>query len=120
MNVPVTPVLEHLPRFCRRVRLTKHMVKKLVREGRLEHIMLGNRIHIPIGAFERFVEKEAAPCRVETPAPISGGPSAPAATTSSGTRPAVTVSAALVRHRSKQLKSCCPNSAQPRRPPPPP
>jgi hypothetical protein len=104
MNVPVTPVLEHLPRFCRRVGLSEHMAKKLIREGRLEHIIVGNRIHIPNGAFERFVERELALCRVETPAHACATSKSANPGTSSGSSAAASASAALARQIGKRLK----------------
>ena len=104
--------LETPKQLARRVGITERQVRHLVQVRQLEHVPIGRRIFIPVGAFARFLEaKKVAPCQDETKAPdFAGSPSA-AATISSGPREGAVASAALARQTAKRLKSCSDNSS---------
>src|SRR5262249_52491785 len=43
--------------------LTERQIRSLIDSGKLEYVMIGCRVHIPDGAFERFVEaNKVSPC----------------------------------------------------------
>jgi hypothetical protein len=42
--------------LAERVGLTKRQINKLIGDGKLEHVCIGERKHIPVGAWGRFVQ----------------------------------------------------------------
>ena len=56
--------LETPKQLAARVNLSEGQVRNLIRTGRLEHIMVGCRVLIPVGAFAQFLEaKKVKPCQ---------------------------------------------------------
>jgi hypothetical protein len=79
--------LETPKQLAGRVGITERQVRHLVQIRQLEHVPIGRRIFIPVGAFARFLEaKKVAPCQDETKAPDCAGSPSAAATISSGPR----------------------------------
>src|SRR4051794_3072310 len=99
------PTLLHLPRLCKREGVSRYMVQKLIEEGRLEFVLLGTRVYIPAGAWERFIERETAKCRNATPVPDSAGSRSAARSISSTTSDAARSSAARALRTAKKLKT---------------
>ena len=56
-------ILETPKQLAARVGLKERAIRSLIDAGKLEYIMIGSRVHIPDGAFERFVEaNKVSPC----------------------------------------------------------
>ena len=109
--------LETPKQLAARVGLSERQVRHLIQTRQLEHIMIGCRVHIPAGAFTRFLEAtKVSPCQDETRAPGSAGSTSAAASTSPGPSAAAAASAALARQTANKLKSRSPNCIQQREP----
>ena len=98
--------LETPKQLATRVGLSERQVRHLIQTRQLEHVMIGCRIHIPVGAFTRFLEaRSVLPCHDETKDRDCGGSTSGAVTTSSGPSEAAAASAALARQTANKLKS---------------
>jgi hypothetical protein len=59
--------LETPKQLAARVGLSDRQVRHLIQTRQLEHVMIGCRVHVPVGAFARFLEaKKVTPCPDET------------------------------------------------------
>jgi hypothetical protein len=82
----------------------------LIQTKQLEHVPIGRRILIPVGAFTRFVDaRKVLPCQDETKDRGSDGSTSANASTSPGRSEAAAASAALARQIASKLKSTSQN-----------
>ena len=66
--------LETPRQLADRVGLSERKVRHLIQTRQLEYVMVGSRIHIPRGAFARFIEaNRVTPCQDETKVPVFVG-----------------------------------------------
>src|SRR5689334_22144082 len=94
--------LETPKQLAARVGISERQVRHLVQTKQLEHVLIGCRVHIPGGAFSRFLKvKKVMPCQEETKARDSAGSTSAVAITSSGPSTAAAASAALARRTAK-------------------
>jgi len=104
--------LETPKQLAARVGITERQVRHLIATRQLEHVMIGCRVHIPVGAFARFIEvKKVLPWLGETKGRDSAGSTSAAASISSGPNEAAAASAALARQTANKLKSRLPSSS---------
>lgn len=97
--------LRTIPQFCRETGLSRYAVDTLVREGRLDHVVVVQRKLIPDGAYERFIEQNTVTsCRDETQVRASASSTSAASSTSSGLKEVAAGSAALARQTADKLK----------------
>jgi excisionase family DNA binding protein len=60
-------LLETPKQLAARVGLKERQIRTLIDSGKLEYVKIGCRVHIPDGAFERFIEhNKVTPCQDET------------------------------------------------------
>ena len=103
--------LETPKQLAARVGITERQVRHLIQTQQLEHVMIGCRVHIPVGAFARFLEASKVKAwHGETKDQSCAGLKSAAAITSSGPNEAAAASAALVRQNAHRLKSRSPSS----------
>ena len=99
--------LETPKQLAARVNLSERQVRRLIQTGRLQYLMIGCRVHIPSGAFERFVQEGSVkPWRDEIRDHAYVGLINANASTSSGRSTVAAASAQLARQNAKKLKSC--------------
>lgn len=104
--------LETPKQVAARVGLSEGQVRRLIQSGQLEHVYIGARVHIPAGAFEKFLaertvkswadatkDRDCATSRSEEP------------TTSLGQSLAVAASVQRVRQITKRLKESSGNGS---------
>lgn len=105
--------LETPKQLALRVGITERQVRHLITVGQLDHVYIGSRVHVPAGAFSRFLEakKVSASWDGVTKAPSCAGSKSAAASTSCGQSEAAAASAALARRTAKQLKLRSANSS---------
>ena len=66
--------LETPKQLAARTGLSERQIRHLIQTRQLEHVMIGCRVHIPCGAFMRFIEsKKVMPCHDEIRVPVSVG-----------------------------------------------
>jgi excisionase family DNA binding protein len=105
--------LETPRQLAERVGISERQVRHLTQTRQLEHIMIGSRVHIPIGAFERFLKaKSVKPCQDETKGRVSTGARNATASTSLGQTTAAAASAQLARQTANKLKQSSPNGSK--------
>jgi excisionase family DNA binding protein len=105
--------LETPKQLAKRVGLTEGKIRHLINTGQIEHVWIGSRVHVPKGAFGRFIEaKKVTPCQDEIKVPVSVGSKSATATTSSGPNMVAAASAALARQTANRLKSSSPNGSK--------
>jgi hypothetical protein len=93
-----------------RVRISERKLRRLIQIRRLEHVMIGCRVYIPVGAWARFLKAETVlPCHDETKDRDSAGSTSASASTSHGPNGAAAASARLARQTANELKSFSPN-----------
>jgi excisionase family DNA binding protein len=98
--------LETPKQVAARVGISERQVRHLVQTGQIEHVMIGCRVHIPIGAFKRFVEaKKVRPWQGEMRDQDYVTSQSANASTSLGRNVAAAASARLVRQTANVLKS---------------
>ncbi len=103
--------LETPKQLAARVGITERQVRHLIQTRQLEHVMIGCRVLIPVGAFARFIEAtRVPPCLDETRGRVSAGSPNVTASTSCGPSEAAAASAALARQTANRLKSSSPSS----------
>ena len=105
--------LETPKQLAARVGVTERQIRHLITSGQLEHVFIGSRVHIPVGAFARFLElKKVTPqCQDATKVPASAGSTSVAATTSVGPSEAGRASAQLARQIANKLKRSSANGS---------
>jgi hypothetical protein len=87
------------------VNISERQIRNLIRNGELEHVMIGCRIHIPADAWPQFIErKRSGNWQDETKVPGSGILKIVEPTTSHGQSMAAAASAALARQTASKLK----------------
>jgi hypothetical protein len=98
--------LETPKQLASRVGISERQIRHLVQTRQLEHVMIGCRVHIPVGAFSRFLNAtKVTPCQDETrDRDFVGSPSG-SASTLPGPNTAAAASARLARQTAKRLKS---------------
>ena len=97
--------LETPKQLAKRVGLTEGKVRHLINTREIDHVWIGSRVHIPKGAFARFIEtKKVKPCPDETTDPVFVGSKVATASTSHGANTVAAVSARLLRETAKRLK----------------
>jgi excisionase family DNA binding protein len=104
-----------------RVNLSEKNIRRLIKSGELEHVMIGCRAHIPVGAFTRFLEaktQKVKSCQDAIKAHDCAGSPSVALTTSPGLNAAAAASARLVRQTANKLKAslqsgCTPEGGAP-------
>jgi excisionase family DNA binding protein len=97
--------LETPRQLAARVGITERQVRHLICNGQLEHVKIGSRVLIPVGAFGRFVEETKVKlCHVETKDRDFAGSSNVNASTSHGPNGAAAASARLARQTANRLK----------------
>jgi hypothetical protein len=103
--------LETPKQLAARIGLTERQVRHLIQTRQLEHVMIGCRVHIPVGAFARFLQaKKVTPCHDETKDRDCDGLQNGSASISPGLSEGAAASAALARQTASKLKSSSPNS----------
>jgi excisionase family DNA binding protein len=96
--------------LAKRVGITERQVRYLLQCGELDHVMIGSRIHIPDGAFRRFLaSRMVKSCPDETRGPDYRGSRNGVAITSRGPSEAADASARLARQTANKLKSSSQN-----------
>ena len=89
-----------------RVGVTEGKIRHLIHTRQIEHVWIGSRVHIPMGAWPRFIEaKKVKPCQDEIKVPVSVGSKSASATTSPGASTVAAASAARARATANKLKS---------------
>jgi excisionase family DNA binding protein len=102
--------LETPKQLAERVGLKERHIRHLISTHQIEHIWIGRRVHIPAGAFTRFLEaKKVEPCHDETKDPVYVGSKSASASTSTGPNMAAAASAQLARQTANKLKSSSQN-----------
>jgi len=105
--------LETTKQLAARVGLSDRQVRHLIQTRQLEHVMIGQRVHIPLGAFARFLEaNKVTPCQDETRDHACAGSKSEAATTSHGPSEDAAASARLARQTANKLKSRSPSGCK--------
>ena len=98
--------LETPKQLAARVGISERQVRYLIQTHQLEHVMIGCRVHIPFGAFARFLDaKKVAPWHDETKDRDFVGSRSASASTSPGPNAAAAASARLARQTAQRLKS---------------
>jgi hypothetical protein len=81
--------------------------------GKLEHVFIGCRVHIPDGAFERFVElNKVTPCQERIADRNSNGFQTVGPSTSLGLKGGAASSAALTLRIAEKLKQPSPKRSK--------
>jgi hypothetical protein len=98
--------LETPKQLALRIGISERKIRHLIQTKQLGHVMIGCRVHIPAGAFARFIaSRKVKPCQDETKVQDCGISKSVAATTSPGLSAAAAASAQLVRQTATKLKS---------------
>src|SRR6516165_12427689 len=98
--------LETPKELATRVNISEGQVRHLIRTGKLEYVMVGCRVHIPAGAFARFIEaRKVKPCQDEIKDRDCAGSTSASVSTSPGPSMAAAASARLARQTANKLKS---------------
>ena len=106
-------ILETPKQLAARVGLKERQIRSLIDSGKLQFVMVGCRIHIPEGEFERFIEQNrVTKCQDGTRDQNSNGTAMVQLGTSHGPRMDAAASAALARQTANKLKSSSPNGCK--------
>src|SRR5262249_4826283 len=98
--------LETPKQLALRVGISARQIRHLIQTRQLEHVMIGCRVHIPIGAFARFLEaRKVTRCPDETRDRDFAGAPSDIASISPGLSTAAAASARLARQTAEMLKS---------------
>jgi excisionase family DNA binding protein len=100
--------LETPKQLADRVGVSERQIRHLIATGQLEHVKIGSRLHIPVGAFGRFVKANTrgkAAWRDEIMVQGCDGLAKEVPTTFAGPSTAAAASAALARRTAQKLKS---------------
>src|SRR5262245_1090115 len=102
--------LETPKQLAERVGLKESRIRHLINTKQIDHVWIGCRVHIPVGAFGRFLEaKKVTPCQDEITDRVSVGSRSETASTSPGPNMAAAASARLARQTANKLKSSSQN-----------
>src|ERR1700720_777545 len=87
--------LETPKQLAARVNVTERQIRHLIQTQQIEHVMIGCRAHVPVGAFSRYVAAKAVTpiWHGEIKAPAFAGSASEAPTTLSGLSTAAAASA---------------------------
>jgi len=97
--------LETPKQLAQRVGVTERKIRYLITTHQIEHVWIGSRVHIPVGAFARFVEeRKVKPCHGEIKDHVSFGSKSASASTSGGLSAVAAASAARARQTASKLK----------------
>lgn len=92
--------------FAEQVNLKRSQVDRLIRDGQLAYVRVGQRKMVHRQAWERFLsENTETACPVETKAPVYTSSRSEASTTSSGRKAVEANSAARALQTASRLKS---------------
>lgn len=106
------PRLETIKQLAKKVGLKDRQIRELINKGLLDHIPIGSRIMVPVGAWARYVaENVRRSCPDETKARGSGTSLSAGVTTSAGPSEGARASAALALQTAKKLKSLSRNGS---------
>jgi hypothetical protein len=98
--------LETPKQLAERVGLTERKIRHLINTCQIEHVWIGSRVHVPRGAFGRFIDtKKVTPCQDEIKVPVSVGSKNATVSTSPGLSAVAAASAARARQTANKLKS---------------
>jgi len=98
--------LETPKQLAKRVGISERRIRHLVQTGKLDHVMIGCRVHIPDGAFKRFLaSRMVSSCPDETTGLDCAGSQSANVSTSLGPNMAAAASAQLARRTANKLKS---------------
>ena len=104
--------LETPKELAARVGVKERQIRHLIDTRQIEHVWIGCRVHIPAGAFTRFLEaNKVKPCQDETKDPVSVGSQNASASTSPGPSTVAAASARLARQTASKLKSSSQNGS---------
>ena len=104
--------LETPKELAARVGVKERRIRHLIDTRKIEHVWIGCRVHIPAGAFTRFLEaNKVKPCQDETKDRVFVGSINASASTSSGQNMAAAASARLARQTASKLKSSSQNGS---------
>ena len=107
-------ILETPKQLAARVGLKERQIRALIDSRKLEFVMIGCRVHIPEGAFERFIEaNKVRPCLDATGAQDSNGIAMVQLSISAGPKTVAAASAQLARPTANRLKSSSQNGCKP-------
>jgi len=99
--------LETPTQLAARVGVPVRKIRHLISTRAIEHVWIGSRVHVPRGAFARFIEtNKVNPCQEETKGRVYAGSTNAAASTSPGPSVVAAASARLARQTANKLKSC--------------
>ena len=98
--------LETPRQLAERIGVKERQIRHLIETRQIEYVWIGCRVHIPVGAFTRFLEaKKVTPWQDEITDPVYGGSKSANASTLIGPNVAAAESARLARHIANKLKS---------------
>jgi hypothetical protein len=98
--------LETPRQLAERVGVTERKIRHLINTRAIEHVWIGSRVHVPMGAFARFIEtNKVNPCQDETKGPVYVGSKSAAASTSHGANEVAAASARQAQATANRLKS---------------
>src|SRR5262249_11373148 len=104
--------LETPKQLAARVGISERQVRHLVQTRQLEHVIIGHRVHIPVGAFTRFLNAtRVTTCHDETKGRGSAGSPSAIVSTSPGLNTAAVASARLARQTANELKKSSQNGS---------
>src|SRR5262249_31637814 len=107
-------ILETPKQLAERVGLKERQIRSLIDAGKLEYVKIGCRVHIPRGAFERFIEQnKGTPCQDATTGQSYIGPKTHGPPISFGQSTVAAASARRVRQTANKLKSSSHNGCKP-------
>jgi excisionase family DNA binding protein len=102
--------LETPKQLAKRVGISERQVRHLLASKQLEHVKIGCRVHIPDGAFSRFLAlRMVRSCPDAIKDRDYGGSPSASASTSRGQNMAAAASARLARQTANKLKSTLQN-----------
>src|SRR6516165_1078528 len=105
--------LETPKQLAKRVGISERQIRHLVQTRRLDHVMIGCRVHIPDGAFRRFLaSRMVRSCQDETRGLDCAGSRSASASISPGPNTAAAASAQLARRTANKLKSFSQNGCK--------
>jgi excisionase family DNA binding protein len=105
--------LETPKQLSKRVGISEGQIRSLISSRKLEHVYIGSRVHVPDGAFERFIEaNKVPPCLVKPTDHACESVMIEAASgTSSGKRMEASVSSRLAQQTVEKLIKSSPNGS---------
>ena len=104
--MPDEPPVETIKQLARKVGLSERQIRGLIYQRKLEHIPIGSRIMVPVGAWARYIaENTVRSCPEGTKDPDLSGSASAGVTTSAGPSGGARASAALALQTAKKLKS---------------